>query len=207
MTSWIDHIHWESISVVYIWIFVFGSQFLENVFPPYPGDTILVLSGVLVGLGYLSIWSCILAVYLGNITGALLMFYYGSHILDFMLTRFKNRFVQSLNLENFHAKIENWFSRYGVFTIVMSRFIATIRFFVTIVAGMSKMKFIYFFTAYSISSILWSGLLVSGGYMLGQNKELIFYYLKVYNIIIMFIVFLFLFVYVLYKFLKKKKFI
>lgn len=60
-----------------------------------------------------------------------------------------------------------FFARYGVRTIVISRFIPVIRTFAPFVAGVSKMNYRCFMLFNFVGAILWVGLYAYGGYLLG----------------------------------------
>ena len=194
----------DVIPVYYLWIFICISQYLENVFPPYPGDSVLIFTGVLLGLGKISLFSCLTSLYIGNIAGALTMYYFGPRIVDFLVKVFNKSFTKEFKSDQFINKVHNWFEKYGVATIIFSRFTATFRFFVAIVAGIAKINIFLFIATYTIGSILWISILVGTGYFLGNNKELIFYYLKLYNIAIFIIAILFFGIYTFIKYKKKK---
>lgn len=165
-------------------LFIFLSAFIENVFPPYPGDTVMVFGGYLHGTDRISLPVLILAIYFGNILSATFMYFMGEKVLLFFQKYIKIKSIRELlapeNLEHTHE----WFEKYGFVAVIFSRFSAGIRFFVAIVAGMVKMNYILFLLAFSVATTIWNTLLVSGGYFLGENWEQVTEYLRVYNIIV-----------------------
>ncbi|RME92628.1 MAG: DedA family protein, partial [Candidatus Hydrogenedentota bacterium] len=166
------------------WAFVFFSSFIENVFPPYPGDTATVFGAYLAGKGYITLYSLILSVYLGSILGALFMYFLGTEVLKFFSKYVRFKSIRELLSEEHLTKTHDWFEKYGLWAVIFSRFSAGIRFFVAIVAGMVKMNILTFTIAFSIGTILWNALLITGGYMLGENWQQVKEYLKIYNIVI-----------------------
>ncbi len=166
------------------WFFVFFSAFMENIFPPYPGDSVIVLGGYLWGAGKMGFISLSSAVYSGNIAGALTMYYFGEHVLDFFRKRFSNKWTQEILDAERLKKTELWFAKWGVVAVIMSRFSAGIRFFVAIVAGMFRMNIVLFLVCFSIATLLWNSLLVYGGYVLGDNWRKVLEYMQVYNTVI-----------------------
>ncbi|WP_408605920.1 DedA family protein [Leptospira wolbachii] len=189
---------------VVLWGFFCFSNFLENVFPPWPGDTVTVFSGFLASSpgSPLSFVSVVVATYLGNLLGALVMYFFGERILHF-LKRSRFPFLSALYQEENLHKTLVWFRRYEFVVVLLSRFSAGIRFFVSIVAGMSKMNVIKFVLLYSIAISLWCGLLLLGGSVLGANWNQIVVMLSYYNQVIGFII-LCLFLYFLYQIKKKR---
>ncbi|MDF3818776.1 DedA family protein [Leptospira sp. 96542] len=165
-----------------LWLFFCFSNCLENLFPPWPGDTVTVFSGFLAASvdPPLSIVSVALATFVGNLFGGLVMYAFGERFLNF-LKHSKFPFFHKLYERENLQKTLDWFRRYQVVVILFSRFSAGIRFFVSIVAGMSKMNVIKFVFLYSIAICLWCGILLVSGYLLGQNWNQIVVILSIYN--------------------------
>ena len=171
-------------------LFFFGfSNFLENVFPPWPGDSFTVFSGFLAGQtnAKIGIFELGIATLIGNWIGALLMFYFGKRVIRF-LRETKIELIRKLYEEEPFEKTIHWFRNYSGFVIILSRFSAGIRFFVSIVAGLSKMNVFLFLFYYTIAIFLWCGLLLFGGYQLGENWDQIVVSLSIYNRIISFVI-------------------
>lgn len=187
-----------------LWVFFCFSNFLENVFPPWPGDTVTVFSGFLSSSqdSPLSFFSVVLATYFGNLLGALVMYFFGERILQF-LKRSKFPFLSALYQEENLRKTLVWFRKHEIVVVLLSRFSAGIRFFVSIVAGMSKMNIIKFVLLYSFAISLWCGLLLLGGSLLGSNWNQIIVMLSYYNRVIGFVILCFI-LYFLYKLRRKE---
>ncbi|TGM54142.1 DedA family protein [Leptospira biflexa] len=187
-----------------LWIFFCFSNFLENIFPPWPGDTITVFSGFISSTqsAPISFFSVVLATFFGNLLGALVMYYFGERFLLF-LKRTKIPFLSDLYHEENLRKTLVWFRKYEIVVVLVSRFSAGIRFFVSIVAGMSKMNIIKFVVLYSLAISIWCGMLLFGGSFLGTNWNQIIVILSYYNQTIGVILFL-LILYFFYQMLKKR---
>lgn len=194
----------NSIPPDYYGLFVMFSAILENVFPPWPGDTTIVIGGSLAGAGKMSLWSLCIYVYIGSILGGVFMYYMGSRVLALFRDNIKWKSVQELTDPAGVAKTYEWFERNGVFTVVFSRFMTGIRFFVAIIAGMAKMPPVVFIIALSIGAALWNGLLITGGYLVGDNIWLIKNYLKLYGRIILFVGLVLIFTYIMYSIVKRE---
>ena len=164
------------------WLFVFFSTFVENVFPPYPGDTVVVFGGYLSGAGMMGLAELFVAVYMGNILSASLMYYAGEKVLDFFRRYINFQWAQDFLARDNLMKAHDWFKKYGFYAVLFSRFSAGIRFFVAIVAGMVRMPFWLFLIAFILATTIWNGILVYGGYLLGDNWDLVLEYLRIYNI-------------------------
>lgn len=187
------------------WGFLFFSTFIENVFPPYPGDTVVVFGGYLLGAGKISAISVASSIYLGNITSAALMYYAGDKVLAFFRKYARFSWAKEmLNKHNLH-KTEAWFKKYGFVAVLFSRFSAGIRFFVAIVAGMFNMNIVLFLLAFSAATVIWNSLLVYGGYVLGGNWQKVLDMLRVYNIAIVGLIGLGITIFIFIRLKKKKR--
>ncbi|TGL62757.1 DedA family protein [Leptospira ognonensis] len=174
-----------SLPGIYLLCFFGFSNFLENVFPPWPGDTFTVFSGFLASSPQtdIALWQLILATLVGNWAGALLMFYFGKKVIHF-LRHSQSTWIRNHYQEESFEKTIGGFRKYSGLLIIVSRFSAGIRFFVAIVAGISKMNPFSFLFYYSIAITIWCGLLISAGFKLGKNWEQINVMLAAYNQII-----------------------
>ncbi|TGN18828.1 DedA family protein [Leptospira idonii] len=189
-----------------LWLFFAFSNFLENVFPPWPGDSFTAFSGFLAAQTHpaISLFSVITASLTGNWLGAFLMFRFGARVLQF-LKKTKLPFLKALYEEESLEKTFHWFRRNSILVVILSRFSAGIRFFVSIVAGMAKMNIIQFMFLYTVAIVLWCGLLIGGGFKLGKNWNQILVILSVYNKIITIAIVFFAVVFCIFYYLKKRR--
>jgi len=181
-----------------IYFFLFTVALVEYLFPPIPGDTVMVFGAYLVGIGKLDLLTVYILTTLGSIFGFLILFfiakYYGR---EFFLRRNYRFFSKETILQ-----VEKWFQHYGVGLIVANRFLSGARSAVPLIAGISNMKVSTITLAGLFSSIIWNAILIAGGYFLGENWHIVLTIVKRYNqIIIIAIVLFFLF----YLWRKKKK--
>lgn len=172
----------KSLPPILLWFFFCFSNTLENLFPPWPGDTIIVFSGFLSAASDppLGILEVALATYLGNLLGALVMYKFGESFLGWIKSG-RIPFLTHLYQEENWQKSIQFFQKNQVLVVLFSRFSAGIRFFVSIIAGITKMNMIKFVILYSVAICLWCGALLTGGYLLGQNWEQIIVILSMYN--------------------------
>ncbi|MBL8019418.1 MAG: DedA family protein [Leptospirales bacterium] len=182
----------ESFPVWILLICFFFSALLENVFPPHPGDTIIVFAGFVAARQPDQLWPIFLSGVFGSVAGAFIMYSLGDRFLDLCRRlvhvvhrpRFLNRLLEGFVSTESIEKTSFWFRKYGLGFVVFSRFSAGIRFFVSIIAGISHVRPIPFLSAFSVGVLIWNGLLTAGGYYLGQNWERVLEWLKVYNTIV-----------------------
>jgi membrane protein DedA with SNARE-associated domain len=180
-----------------IYFFLFFIAFIEYVLPPFPGDTLMVFGAYLAGTGTLDILTVYILTTLGSIIGFLILFFIGKYYgRKFFLKKNYRFFPKELILQ-----IEKWFQRYGFGLIAANRFLSGARSAVSLFAGMSNTN-VYSTTLAALgSSMIWNALLLSGGYFLGKNWQLVVTIVMRYNQLI-FILFILL---LLFYFWKKKK--
>jgi membrane protein DedA with SNARE-associated domain len=180
-----------------IYFFLFFIAFIEYVLPPVPGDTLMVFGAYLAGTGKLDILTVYTLITLGSIIGFLILFFIGKYYgRKFFLKKNYRFFPNELILQ-----IEKWFQRYGFGLIAANRFLSGARSAVSLFAGMSNTN-VYSTTLAALgSSMIWNALLLSGGYFLGKNWQLVVTIVMRYNQLI-FILFILL---LLFYFWKKKK--
>jgi membrane-associated protein len=128
-----------------------------------PGDSLLFVSGAIAANGTFEVLplgaSIALAAVLGNACNFAIGAWLGHKIYDGSI-----RWIDKSALDRTHA----FFERHGGKTVVAARFIPVIRSFAPLVAGASAMS-AQRFHLYSVAgALLWSVLLVGGGYLFGN---------------------------------------
>lgn len=169
-----------------IWIYgiIFLSGYIENCFPPIPGDTVTVFAAYLVGTGRLNYFPVFLTATAGNLCGFMTMYQLGRFFgKDFFIRR-NFKFFPKESIE----KTESWFTQYGYRLIIFNRFLSGLRSVISIFSGMAhldRMKIIPFAL---LSACMWDGVLIYGGYLIGDNWKAFDGFLDRYNAVVMIVV-------------------
>lgn len=141
---------------------------IENIVPPVPADTVVLFGGLLAGRGTADPWIIFLAVWLCNVTGALLVYFAGlRHGPGFFSGRLGSMILQPGQLE----RLSVFYLRFGSGVIFVSRFLPMFRAVVPVFAGVSKMGFWRVAPPLAAASALWYGTLVYVGGMAGRNWD------------------------------------
>ncbi len=151
-------------------ILFFGS-FVEYVFPPFPGDTLVLLGAWYAVNGALSWPATFLAVTGGALAGALVDWRVGV-ALGRRLDRGARRRggLTEERLERFEAGYRRW----GVWLLAANRFLPGVRAFVFLAAGACGLPLGRVLLFGGISAALWNGLLLAaGGLLVGNLQELL----------------------------------
>ena len=186
-----------------IWLFFAFSNLMENIFPPWPGDMITVFGGFLTAQKTFGIFPLISSTIAGNIAGALIMYKFGNKVIYFIRDHdfpFKSSFYSEKGLEDTFS----WFNRNSVVVVLLSRFSAGVRFFVSIVAGMTGMKLHEFLFYFTLAISVWCSMLIGGGYYLGKNWNQVLEILSLYNKVIITLLFLAVAFAVVYRKIKRR---
>lgn len=155
---------------------------IENLFPPIPSELILTFGGFLTTYTNMTILGVIIASTIGSIGGAVILYALG-RIFDIeVLQKIIDRWGRILRVKREDLdKANNWFNRYGYWTVFFCRMVPLIRSLISIPAGMAKLNFGLFLLFTTLGTLIWNTVLVSLGALLGENWEIILHYMDVYS--------------------------
>ncbi|GGI15202.1 DedA family protein [Gottfriedia solisilvae] len=158
---------------------------LENLFPPIPSEVILTFGGFMTTTSTLTKTGVIFFSTLGSVFGAILLFGIGTLLDVQKLEKIVGKWGHILRLtkKDIH-KANEWFTKYGVWTVFFCRLIPLIRSLISIPAGMSRMNFWIFLLFTTLGSLIWNTILVTVGASVGSSWEKIVSYMDVYSNII-----------------------
>lgn len=145
------------------------SAFVENVFPPIPGDTITAFGAFLVGTHRLSFLWVYAATTLGSIIGFLFLFWIGTYLGRAFFLERDYRFFKAKDI----LKAETWFQKYGYVLIVLNRFFPGIRSAIAVAGGISKLGVVKVAFLALISCSVWNLIWIWVGYSLGTNWDVV----------------------------------
>ncbi len=189
----------KTIDKVYVYLILFFSCYIENIFPPFPGDTVVVIGVYLAVIGLLEFSYTYIVVCIGSILGFMTFYFIG--------VMFKEKVIKKKERESkFFKKIERieiWFRRYGYKVILANRFLAGARTMVALTAGIAGMNGRKVFLVALLSVVVWNGVLAYCGYLLGENWGVLLEYIKKYNYGVFAIIIALIIVYFAYKYKKR----
>lgn len=139
---------------------------LENVFPPIPSDTFVLLGAFLAEQGTLSPGLVLAVAWVGNVSAALTVYgmgrRYGRGIFQTAWGRWLLRPEQLQRLADFYE-------RYGLFSIFAVRFLPVLRVVDPVFAGISRLKFWKAALPVGLASAVWYGVLLYLGMLASRN--------------------------------------
>lgn len=152
---------------------------VETVFPPIPSEVILPLAGFQSNVGSLNVVLVVVAATIGSYLGALLLYGLGHALGEDRAIRVLGR-LPLVDRGDF-VRASGWFSRHGRPAIFFGRLIPGVRSLISLPAGAQRMP-LATFTVYTVlGSLLWNGLLVGLGYLLGAQYELVEQYSPIFD--------------------------
>lgn len=182
--------------ILYIAIGFFA--FLENIFPPAPGDMVMAFGAFLVGKGRLNVFIVLIVTTIGSLMGFIVLFRLGRYLGKRFFFERDFFFFKKEDI----IRAGKWFKKYGYFIIALNRFFPGVRSVISIAAGIYKLETVKVFILALLSCSLWNIIWISIGYTLGSNwdavEENISGIFARYNMVI-FALFLVLFVYIIIK--------
>jgi len=146
---------------------VFLLMTLESACIPVPSEAIMLFAGFSVSKGELTLFGIVAAGVLGNLAGSWIAYavgYYGR--IDLLE---KNKLI---HISPKHLKwADDWFARYGSWTVFFARMLPIIRTFISLPAGVARMPF-WRFTLFTLAGCIpWVLALALVGEAVGDNWE------------------------------------
>jgi membrane protein DedA with SNARE-associated domain len=149
-------------------LILFAASLIEHVFPPFPGDLIVVLGAWYAHAGELSWAATFLAVTSGATLGAWVDYRIGAS-LGRRLDRHAAR-KGTLSAERL-ARFEASYRRYGAWLLLGNRFLPGVRAFLFLAAGASGIPLAKVLVLGGVSAALWNAALLGAGALLASNAE------------------------------------
>ena len=170
----------STIDIGYVYIAMFLIAYIENIFPPFPSDAIIVFGGSLVAMQDGNAMFTTFFSTLGSMLGFMSMYWIGRKVGENILDQGKIKFIPVAVV----MKAETWFRRYGYWVIVVNRFLAGTRAAVSFCAGASEMNFWKTTVLSTVSALAWNGILVYAGIALGRNWRAIGSFISNYSLVV-----------------------
>ena len=143
------------------------SAFVENIFPPIPGDTITAFGAFLVGTHRLDFMGVYLSTTLGSLAGFMSLFWIGNLLGRKFFIDKDYRLFSAQNI----LQAEHWFRRYGYFLILFNRFFPGVRSIISLAGGISRLGVFRVALLALVSAGAWNLIWIAIGYSLGNNWE------------------------------------
>lgn len=150
-----------------IYLLLFAIVFLEiGIFPLFflPGNPLIFIAGSLCKLGALNLELTLITLTSAIILGNLVSYQIGK-IFGHKISNSQSPWASKQALK----KTKKFYHKYGQLTLMISPFVAMIRTFAPLLAGVSEMSYKKYLISSTIGAVLWVGILVTAGYYLSSH--------------------------------------
>ncbi|MBU0982594.1 MAG: DedA family protein [candidate division Zixibacteria bacterium] len=163
------------------WVYaaIFLACFIENITPPFPGDSFIVAAGGLIAVSRLTPLYVLISVIGGGMCSIMVVYYLGRRYGRDFFMRKNYRLFSAADIVEVEAK----FKRHGGWLLIVSRFVVGFRVILALAAGMGKYSATKMAVYTGISYVMFASLLVYLGYKLIEHLDVIEHYFKTYNYI------------------------
>ncbi|HLH49087.1 MAG TPA: DedA family protein [Roseiarcus sp.] len=160
--------HLHGVVQHYGYFAVFATVCLECLGVPIPGETALVAAAIFAGGGEINIFIVIGAAALAAILGGSIGYWIG-RAFGFPLVI---RYGRYIHLDEPRLKLGQYlFKRHGGKIVFFGRFIALLRAFAAVLAGINRLPWPRFSLFNALGALAWASVFGFGGYFLGQAFE------------------------------------
>lgn len=178
------------------------SAFTENVLPPIPGDTVVILGAYLVSIEKLGFWGVYVSTTLGSVIGFMTMFIVGRRFgRSFVYKESRAKVFKEENIR----RVEIWFAKWGYWVIFANRFLSGTRSVISLFAGFFHLNIFLVLILSMISAAIWNGMLIAAGMLVGHNWGIISNIVAQYNKVLIIITILVIGYFIYRKFYKKSR--
>lgn len=164
----------------WVYALIFLACFIENIFPPFPGDSFIVGAGALSAMGRLDFALSFIIVIAGGMSSVMILYLIGNRFGRDYFIRKDFKYLSKADI----IKAEDNFKKYGVLLLILSRFVVGFRVLIALTAGISKYQFLKMILFSTISYMLFAGVLMYASNKLVENLDVLQSYFKTYNMII-----------------------
>ncbi len=156
-------------------------MFLESSFFPFPSEVVMIPAGYLSSKGDMNLYVVIFAGLFGGVLGALFNYYLALKLGRSLILKYGKYFF--MNEQKLYT-MEQFFKKYGSISTFTGRLIPGIRQYISLPAGLGKMKLDLFILYTALGAGLWVVILTLLGYFIGENQTLIKQYLHIITLVL-----------------------
>jgi membrane protein DedA with SNARE-associated domain len=145
---------------------------IENVFPPIPSEVVLGLAGFTASRGDASLVGMVVAATIGSVVGAWVLYGLSAAVGPVRLRAIVIRYGRWIGFgEGDLDRAEAWFDRRARYAVLIGRCVPLIRSIISIPAGFRRMPLVTFTMYTVLGSLAWNTVLITAGYLLGDQWE------------------------------------
>lgn len=178
ISQWLDLIF--SYGPFWVYAALFAACFVENIFPPFPGDSFIAAAGALVAAGRLDLLTSFGIVLIGGVGSVMVMYLLGRKFgRDFFMEK-DYKYFSADDILQFERNLERW----GGLLMVGSRFVVGFRSAIAVGAGIARYPTLRMVLYSLVSYVLFAGVVFYLAMVVVDNLSLITEYFQAYNMIV-----------------------
>jgi membrane protein DedA with SNARE-associated domain len=174
----LDFIHSQNAFIIYAVLVV--SAFIENIFPPFPGDAVMLAGAFIAGEGNISYIGVLISAVIGGTGGALVVYQLGKTSGRKFFESGPGRYLIKGNL----GRAERLFSKHGSLLLLASRFLAGIRSAIAVTAGIVRFDVMRMTVLTFLGVVLWNGALIGLMIYSKSNWRMMVEIIRTYNFLL-----------------------
>jgi membrane-associated protein len=133
-----------------------------------PGDTLLIITGLLAFTGAMPIWLACLCISVAAFAGGEVGYLIGHRVGPRIFERKESGLFSKENV----IRTNKFFERFGPFAIIAARFVPIVRTFAPVAAGVGHMPYKRYSLYNAIGAVIWGTGLTFAGFLLGFIEPL-----------------------------------
>jgi len=154
---------------------IFTMMALESTFVPIPSEAVMIPAGYLVQQGTMNFPLSLLCGVTGSVAGAYFNYFMALWLGRPFILRY-GKYV-GVSKEKF-LKVDEYFHNHGEITTFIGRLIPVVRHLISFPAGLGRMNHVKFTIYTALGAAFWVTVLLSLGFLIGENEALIKKYLS-----------------------------
>lgn len=188
----------------HVYVILFISLILEFAALPLPGETMMVVAGVMAYNNHGSYIGMIIASALGTVIGMQFSYEIGRRLG----TKAVDKYGMYIGLTPYRmTKAAEFFNKFGNIVIVIAYFLPGVRHILGYFSGISRIDAKKFHIYSTIGGVFWVVVFITLGYVLGPSAPHAFKLLHKYGTMLFILAIAVLFIYLIYKNLGAKEFV
>lgn len=195
MTAFVRHLHEHGVLLVFL------AVFLEQAGLPLPSFTVVVAAGALVATSEVSAWgvlaAAVVAAMLSNLAWYGAGLRYGQKVLS-LICRI------SLSADTCVRMTQSIFVRWGLASLLLSKFLPGISLMAPPIAGAVRMPLLRFLAASATGTLLWGGCYLTLGYLFRDQIDQVFNYGHQHLQVVLHVLALMLLMYIAYRAIQRR---
>lgn len=153
---------------------IFFMTLIESTFIPIPAELTMIPAGYLVHEGKLDFTMVFIASVAGSVGGGYINYWIAYHYGRTLLLRHPKIFMMS---HDKFERVEEYFKEHGAVSVFTGRLLPAVKHYIGFPAGLARMKLSKYLFYCVLSGVIWMGVLLTLGYMIGEHSHLIKRYL------------------------------